>query len=400
MEKYVLAQIRTFCKQLGEKGHAKTRSMDSEDSSWSKPQNISEWCDYLTFDILGDLCFGKAFGMLERPDNRFASKLIGSTAKRHLICGCYPTIHELHLDKVLFRKISAERERYFKYSKSQAVERTKLGEDVDRKDFFYYLLHAKDPETGQGFSMSELWGESNLLLIAGSDTTSTALAATFFYLTRPGGLELDKLRDEIEKSFGDFSHVEDIVPGPKLNSCVYLRACVDEAMRMSPPVGGLLPREVLDGGLEVDGIQIPAGTIIGTPTYAIHHKSDYFAKPFDYIPERWIVDSKTDESRAIKNTDEDVALSKSAFCPFSIGPRGCIGKGLAYTELLTAVARLVCLYDMKTVGGKNTGGGSRGGEEGRTRPNEFQLWDTFTSHKDGPYLQFLSRDPRDNVVNF
>ncbi len=46
---------------------------------------MADWCNYLTFDIMGDLVFGKAFGMLERPDNRFAIDLIGNAAHRHLI---------------------------------------------------------------------------------------------------------------------------------------------------------------------------------------------------------------------------------------------------------------------------------------------------------------------------
>jgi hypothetical protein len=57
------------------------------------------------------------------------------------------------------------------YSKSQAAERTKLGVDTERKDFFYYLLTAKDRETGEGFGMAELWAESNLLIIAGTRYT-------------------------------------------------------------------------------------------------------------------------------------------------------------------------------------------------------------------------------------
>ncbi len=73
-------------------------------------------------------------------------------------------LHEWHLDKILFRKIAAGRERYMAYSKSQASERTKVGLDTDRKDFFYYMLNAKDPETGHGFTPPELWGESNLLM--------------------------------------------------------------------------------------------------------------------------------------------------------------------------------------------------------------------------------------------
>jgi len=162
-------------------------------------------------------------------------------------------------------------------------------------------------------------------------------------------------------------------------------------LRLSPPVGGLLPREILTGGLEIDGHQIPAGTVVGTPTYAIHHNTAYFPNPFEYIPERWLPDSEISSHSSIKSTAETVTLAKSAFCPFSIGPRGCIGKGLAYTELLTTVARMVCLYDMRVAPGKKTGGGSKDGEIGRKRPKEFQLYDTFTSKKDGPFLQFSPR---------
>ena len=47
------------------------------------------------------------------------------------------------------------------------MERTKCNADPIRKDIFHHLLHAKDPETGEGFSQRELWGESNTLIIAG-----------------------------------------------------------------------------------------------------------------------------------------------------------------------------------------------------------------------------------------
>lgn len=72
-------------------------------------------------------------------------------------------VGKLGLDKVLFSKIAAGRAKYMAYSRNQLTERTKLGDETDRRDFFYYLLKAKDPETGHGFSTPELWGESNLL---------------------------------------------------------------------------------------------------------------------------------------------------------------------------------------------------------------------------------------------
>ncbi len=75
-----------------------------------------------------------------------------------------PIVDKLHLDRVLFPKVAEGRARYMKYSRAQLTERTKLGEDADRRDFFYHLLNARDPETGNGFTTPELWGESNLLL--------------------------------------------------------------------------------------------------------------------------------------------------------------------------------------------------------------------------------------------
>lgn len=181
VERYILANIRTFCAEIG-------KGVSSVSKGWSAPKNMTDWCNYLTMDVLGDLCYGKAFHMLESPDNRYALDLISMATQRHLIvskprpllprgpqtsiwqlltllnqCGTMPIIDKLSLDKVLFHKIAAGRARYMAYSRGQLAERTKLGDDTDRRDFFYYLLKARDPETGQGFSTPELWGESNLL---------------------------------------------------------------------------------------------------------------------------------------------------------------------------------------------------------------------------------------------
>ncbi|GAP90740.1 putative cytochrome P450 family protein [Rosellinia necatrix] len=382
MERYILANVRSFCEQIG-------LGASDDRKGWTAPKNMSDWCNYLAMDILGDLCFGKAFHMLERPDNRYALELVSLATTRHLICGTMRLVEKLSLDKVLFRKIAAGRAKYMSYSKAQLTERTKLGDDTDRRDFFYHLLKARDPETGQGFATPELWGESNLLIIAGSDTTSTAMAATLFYLVRaPHALQ--KATEEIR---GRFRDVEEIAQGATLNSCSYLRACVDEAMRMSPSVGGIAPREVLPGGITIDGEPVPEGVVVGTPHYTIHHNAAYYPQPFTYAPERWIVGaaavSKMTGGGVI--AERDVALAQSAFCPFSIGPRGCIGKGLAYIELMTTLARVLFLYDLRRAPGSDPAEGNPSLEWGRQRPGEYQLIDQFTSLKDGPMVEFRRR---------
>lgn len=81
MEKYILANVRTFCSRLGAKSLEKVGNADE----WSIAQNMADWCNYLTFDVMGDLCFGKAFEMLEHEENRHVIDLIGNAAHMHLI---------------------------------------------------------------------------------------------------------------------------------------------------------------------------------------------------------------------------------------------------------------------------------------------------------------------------
>ena len=379
IERYILQNVRTFCEQIGADVPA-----SGESKGWTVPKNMSHWCSYLAMDILGDLSFGKAFHMLESPVNRFALDLVEAATTRHLICGTMPIVNTFKLDKFLFPNLAAGRARYMGYSKGQLSERTKLGEDSDRRDFFYYLLKARDPETGQGFSTPELWAESNLLIIAGSDTTSTAMAATLFYLVR----NEPAMRRATEEVRAKFSDVEEIVQGAALNSCNYLRACIDEAMRLSPSVGGILPREVLTGGMAIDGHHIPEGTVVGVPHYTIHHNADYYPEPFHYVPERWIEGAPSSLNSKTTSAD-DVARAQSAFCPFSVGPRGCIGKGLAYHEMMTTLARTVYMYDMRrAIGVKDPGEGSPQLAWGRHRESEYQLIDTFTSARNGPMVEF------------
>ncbi|KAF2848045.1 benzoate 4-monooxygenase cytochrome-like protein P450 [Plenodomus tracheiphilus IPT5] len=380
LEKYILANVRVGCELLGH-GSSAGSGLQEKPQGWNEAWNAAHWCEWLVFDIMGDLVFGKAFGMLESPANRFATSLVSNAAHRHLICGTHLTIHNWHLDKLFFRKIAGQRAQYMQYSKRQAIERTKLGVDADRKDFFYYLLNAKDAETGKGFTMDELWGESNLLIIAGSDTTSTAMSGTFFYLAH-NATALQRVVKEIRETFTD---VEEIVTGSKLSGCSFLRACIDETMRMTPPVAGALPRQVLQGGLDIDGHHIPTGVDVGVGIYALHHNPDYFPQPFDYIPERWLSDPSANPLH------DRLSDAQSAFNPFSIGPRGCIGKGLAYVELSVTIARVLFLYDMRLAPGTSLGAGSKDLEAGRTRSTEYQIQDVFASKKEGPVLQFRAK---------
>lgn len=169
------------------------------------------------------------------------------------------------------------------------------------------------------------------------------MAALFFYLSR-NPKAYRKLTDEVRSAFLD---AEEIKGGPQLTGCHYLRACFDEALRLSPPVAGTLWFELAKGELEkkgprvVDGHVIPPETMLGVDIYALHHNELYFPDPFAFKPERWLV------------KDDPTALHKvnSAFDAFSVGSRGCAGKSMAYLEAGLVIASTLWYFDFETVPG-------------------------------------------------
>lgn len=276
---------------------------------------------------------------------------------------------------------------YIKYANAQMEERIATEKDTSkqtRKDFMHYLLNAKDPQTGQGFTATELNSDASLLISAGADTTSITLSATLFYLLHYP-VALERATTEVRSSF---TSLDEIRSGKALNELIYLRACIDETLRLSPPVACHLPREVLCGGLTIDRYYFPKGTVIGTAPYAIHHCQEYYPEPFVFRPERWIVDEKTEGGARA----ESVAIARAAFCAFSLGPRGCIGKTIAYLEAMLALVHLLFLYDIRLLEEEPSGEGRPNNKHwGRRRKEEYQLVEHFVTEREGPMVEFRAK---------
>lgn len=216
------------------------------------------------------------------------------------------------------------------------------------------------------------------MVFIGGDTTPTGICALFFYLARNPRC-YRRLAEEIRGTFGTASEIRN---GQKLASCSYLRACFDEALRMSPPTAGTLWRQqvVNHGGesepLVIDGHIIPPGTQIGVNTYSLHHNEQYFPRPFTYLPERWLPDCA-----------EYQTTNRNAFAAFSIGPRGCAGKPMAYQEASLVIAKTLWYFDFEEVAGDAKGNSRPTSDE----DNEYQLNDIVVSTHNGPWLNFSPR---------
>lgn len=223
----------------------------------------------------------------------------------------------------------------------------------------------------------------------GTDTAGTALASTFYYLTQHPAI-LARVTQEVRSTFPD---LESIVSGPLMQKMTYLRACLEEAMRLSPPIPTILPREVLAGGLHIDQHFFPAGTIIGVPIYTLHHNSDYFSNPFNFQPERWLLhhDSENQQGEGEGVTAERLALQKRAFMAFSTGPRVCPGRSLAFMELELGLARILWLYNIRVASEVTSSADGAAGGNAKEEEGEYKIKDHFAAGKEGPVLQFQKR---------
>ncbi|KAL8748797.1 MAG: hypothetical protein Q9184_007084, partial [Pyrenodesmia sp. 2 TL-2023] len=182
-----------------------------------------------------------------------------------------------------------------------------------------------------------------------------------------------------------FASVDEIVDGPKLSSCQYLRVCLDEALRLTPAGPSELSRTILPGGLTIDGEYFPAGCNVGTAGWSNGHNDLNYGDSNIYRPERWIVDEDNGVSA------ESVAYIKTCFHPFSAGPGNCAGQNLAVLEMLLVVARTLWRMDVRMVPGDRTGEGDPRLGWGWRVKMSFQLDDAYIALREGPMLQFKRR---------
>ncbi|KAH7173134.1 cytochrome P450 [Fusarium flagelliforme] len=386
-----------FATRLGEKlDRFEPHEFHVDQRGWTAPKNVASWSNYLTFDIMSHLVYGTSYDLLTNSDDHWVIDGVLGQMRRISFLTLLPELEDMRFDRLLFPDA---RKRAYRFSiKSREIMEARKSKEKDsggqegRADLFSKLFAAKDPETGESLSDKQLWAESNLMIIAGevpvlfhfaemsltelgSDTSSTGIAATFFYLSRhPAAYE--RVTKEVRSAI---TTVDDISQGPKLLSCIYLRACILESMRLSPPAGGVMWRQTMPGGLSIVGadteIHVPGGYEVGTGIYAIHHNEEYFPNPFEFRPERWLPE---------EDGEDAVLKAHAAFHTFSQGPRGCPGRSLAMLEIQFALAAVIITSDFRKaeteLGGVGEGTGKFAGQ--------YQTFWAFTSLKDGPYIQF------------
>ena len=197
-------------------------------------------------------------------------------------------------------------------------ERRKI--DNSNNDILTLLMSAQDQD-GQPMTDEELHDELMTLLVAGHETTASALTwALYWSHYHPEVLE--KLRYELQ-SIGDNLDPNLIAKLP------YLTAVCQETLRIYPITATTFIR-ILKSPLEIMGDQLEAGTMLIPCVYLAHHREDLYPESKHFRPERFL----------------ERQFSPYEYFPFGGGNRRCIGMGLAQLEMKLALATILSRFEL------------------------------------------------------
>ncbi|KAK3303879.1 putative benzoate 4-monooxygenase cytochrome P450 [Chaetomium strumarium] len=305
--------LQTYCTKL---------CSQLEERCCSGPVDLFDWYTFATFDLIGDLAFGKSFGCL---DSGVSSPFVESiqSGSRELMVNQMLRYYGILFVRPLLPLGGGVTVR----------ARIARGPTADRKDFWHYVLrHMADGEEKSKTTMTEaeMYTNAFSISIAGSEGTATALAGATFLLLRHS----EAHREAVREVRGVFTAETDITSANIVGRLPFLEAVLHESMRLYPPVAITLPRRVPEGGETVDGRFVPAGYTVGVNHLACYRSALNFEDPDVFRPERWLDGSGT---------------TTEAFKPFSYGPRACLGKSLAWVELRLILARMLWRFDMQLV---------------------------------------------------
>lgn len=200
----------------------------------------------------------------------------------------------------------------------------------DGGDLLSSMILARDEKTGAAMDDAQLRTQVLTLLLAGYETTASALTWTWYLLSQ-NPAALGRLRTEVREvlkgrapRFSDLEHLP------------YTGMVLDESLRLFPPAWTLGRRAI--GEDEIDGYHIPANTVIAICIYTLQRHPGFWDRPDVFDPERF----------SPKNLE---GRHKFAYIPFGAGPRRCIGNNFGLMEAALVMACILQRFELHLMPG-------------------------------------------------
>jgi cytochrome P450 len=278
----------------------------------SAPLDLREVMQRMTLEIAGRTMF--SFGMERHgPTLRdFVMEYGGRLARPHLLDIALPLWFKTPQD---FRR-ARFRKRWTAFVAMLMAERRAAGKNAGAppRDLFELMEAARDPETGKAFTDAQLGDEIATMILAGHETTATALFWALYLLALDPATQ-----DEVAAEANSAGGTADI------ERLKFTRAVIDETMRLYPPA--FLIARAAYGPDNFAGLKIKAKDVILIAPWLLHRHEKLWRDPSAFIPQRFMAPQPPPD--------------RFAYMPFGAGPRVCIGAHFALVEATLALARLI-----------------------------------------------------------
>lgn len=318
-------------------------------------QNMVEWFLWTLNDVVGRLALDQEFECLDKqrmhPWPNFLLTVLKTTAALNQFVRFGLPLKAL--TPLMSAKAIEEREGFLNLATSavnQRLARERQEKDAEagmtpeagkkRTDIIGLML--REMKGWDRLNDKEITANSILIVGGGAETTSTCLSATLYHLCKTPRV-LRKLSEEIRHTF---STPEEITV-KAVSNIPYLKATIDESLRIFPVASFITPRMTPKAGHVVDGQMIPSNTYVSMGQWFMGRSELYFQNPQEFKPERWLEPEMKIPGPAGLTTEEVLK-------PFSLGPRNCIGKLLAITEARLVTAKLLWHFDVELDGPHDT----------------------------------------------
>ncbi|KAH9905438.1 putative cytochrome P450 [Xylariomycetidae sp. FL2044] len=312
---------------------------DDEDAVGGVPiVNLSDAFRCLATDVATGFAFGTPFGHLEEPTfdrefNRSVKTVVRAGMwSRHCFGLVLPLLHGM--PEAVASRLNPAFGRMMISCVQRSMDKPEPAPGA-HPDMIQTLLASDLPAEEKTFP--RLFSESRSVIMAGTETTATTLVTiTASLLGDPAKLE--RLRAELREAERTREREEEEGGGggarrpeglgyAELKQLPYLTGVVNEGLRLANPTPSRLPRVCEDQDLMYGNWSIPRGTTVSVTTQDTHHDAKVFARPREFLPERW------------EDPEERRRLNRY-LSPWGRGTRLCLGMELATVDIYLTVSRL------------------------------------------------------------
>ncbi|MGX9390689.1 cytochrome P450 [Nitrobacteraceae bacterium UC4446_H13] len=293
------------------------------DQQRDAPVDLRETMQRMTLEIAGRTMF--SFGMARHGATLrdFVIEYGSRLARPHFFDLVLPTgwPSPQDISRAFFRR------RWTRFIQALIAERRAAGkaEDAPPRDLFELMVAARDPETGQAFSDEQLGDQVATMILAGHETTATALFWSLYMLALDPATQ-DRVAAEVRGIAGNDT--------ADIDRLKFTRAVIDETMRLYPPAF-LIARAAAGPDTLGNGLDVVRGDVILIAPWLLHRHEKLWHDPNAFVPERFGPGTPPPD--------------RFAYLPFGVGPRVCIGAHFAIVEATLALAKIAGAFRIELV---------------------------------------------------